>query len=190
MINIIILLKNLDEDRKQQPYESEFEYYKRLKEVEKEKFDPVLYKKFASNENTKKLKTNLDELFTDVSFKEDIIKNLNDEDKFMINKLFNKVSKSYLDQYGYNNTRLSPRMTAEALKNILNLVKVQDVSSLQAIIKRNKQREICADTIALARDRQDLEARQAEAAQQAAAAANLQARIKRRPQREIYADTH
>ena len=28
----------------QQPYESELEYYKRLKEVEKEKFDPVLYK--------------------------------------------------------------------------------------------------------------------------------------------------
>jgi hypothetical protein len=166
----------------QQPYESEFEYYNRLKEIEKTKYDPTLYKKFASNETTKKLKTNLNELFSDVSFKEDILKNLNDEDKFMINKLFDKVGKAYLDQYGFNNTRLSPRMTAEALTNILNSVKGQEISPLQAIIKRNKQREIYADTIALARDRQDLEARQA-------AAAKLQARIKRQPQREIYADT-
>ncbi len=64
----------------------------------------------------------------------------------MINKLFDKVGKAYLDQYGFNNTRLSPRMTAEALTNILNSVKTQDISSLQAIIKRNKQREIYADT--------------------------------------------
>jgi len=173
----------------QQPYESELEYYKRLKEVEKEKFDPVLYKKYAANEATKNLKTNLNELFSDVSFKENIIKNINDEDKFMINKLFDKVSKSYLDQYGYNNTRLSPRMTAEALTNILNSVKGQEISPLQAIIKRNKQREIYSDTIALARDRQDLEARQAEAEAAAAAATTLQARMKRRPQREIYSDT-
>ncbi len=48
-------------------------------------------------------------------------KNLNDEERFMISKLFDKVGKTYLDQYGFNNTRvtrLSPRMTAEALKNI------------------------------------------------------------------------
>ena len=90
-----------------------------LKEVEKEKFDPTLYKKIASNEATKKLKTNLNALFSDISFKEDILKNLNDEDKFMINKLFDKVGKTCLDQYGFNNTRLSPRMTAEALTNIL-----------------------------------------------------------------------
>ena len=63
----------------QQPYESELEYYKRLKEVEKEKFDPVLYKQFAANEATKNLKTNLNELFSDVSFKEGIFKNINDE---------------------------------------------------------------------------------------------------------------
>ena len=174
----------------QQPYESEYDYYKRLKEVEKEKFDPTLYKKYASNENTKQLKSNLDELFSDVSFKEDIIKNINDDDKFMINKLFDKVSKSYLNEYGFNNTRLSPRMTAEALIRILNSIKGTEISPLQAIIKRNKQREIYADAIALARDRQDLEARKAEQqTEQQAAATLLQARMKRRPQREIYADT-
>ena len=182
-------LKDANKNRlnlQQQPYESEFDYYQRLKEVEKQKFDPVLYKKYAENEATKKLKPNLDELFSDTSFKENVIKNINAEDKFMINRLFDKVGKAYLDEYGYNNTRLSPKMTAEALKRILNTVKGQEISPLQAAIQRNKQREIYSDTIGLARDRQDLEARQAE---QQTAATQLQARMRQRPQREIYSDT-
>ena len=182
-------LKDANKNRlnlQQQPYESEFDYYQRLKEVEKQKFDPVLYKKYAENEATKKLKPNLDELFSDTSFKENVIKNINAEDKFMINRLFDKVGKAYLDEYGYNNTRLSPKMTAEALKRILNTVKGQEISPLQAAIQRNKQREIYSDTIALARDRQDLAARQAE---QQTAATQLQARMRQRPQREIYSDT-
>jgi hypothetical protein len=63
--------------------------------MEKEKFDPVLYKKFASNEATKNLKTYLDELYSDVSFKEDVLKNLNYEDRFMINKLFTSIPKNF-----------------------------------------------------------------------------------------------
>jgi hypothetical protein len=59
---------------------------------------------------------------------------------------------------------LSPKMTAEALKRILNSVKGQEISPLQAAIQRNRQREIYSDVVALARDRQDLKARQAEAA--------------------------
>jgi len=160
-------LKDANKNRlnlQQQPYESEYDYYQRLKEVEKEKFDPVLYKKYAENEATKKLKPNLDELFSDTSFKENVIKNINAEDKFMINRLFDKVGKAFLDEYGYNNTRLSPKMTAESLKRILNSVKGKEISPLQAAIQRNRQREIYSDTIALARDRQDLEARQAESA--------------------------
>ena len=182
-------LKDANKSRlnlQQQPYESEFDYYQRLKEVEKQKFDPILYKKYAENEATKKLKPNLDELFSDTSFKENVIKNINAEDKFMINRLFDKVGKAYLDEYGYNNTRLSPKMTAEALKRILNTVKGQEISPLQAALQRNRQREIYSDTIALARDRQDLEARQAE---QQTAATQLQARMRQRPQREIYSDT-
>ncbi len=74
----------------QTPYEKEFEYYKRLEAIEKKTFDPVLYKTFALNETTK----NLDELFRHVSFKEDVLKNLNDKDRLMINRLFDKVGKT------------------------------------------------------------------------------------------------
>ncbi len=47
------------------------------------------------------------------------MKNIDDEDKFMIVKLFDKVGK-LLDQCGYNYTRLSPKMTAAAWTTILN----------------------------------------------------------------------
>ena len=46
-----------------------------------------------------------------------------DEDKYVINNLSDKVGKSYLDEYGFKNTQLSPRMTAEELTRILNSVK-------------------------------------------------------------------
>ena len=38
----------------QQPYESDYEYYKRLKEVETSKYDPVLYKHIQQTKLQKK----------------------------------------------------------------------------------------------------------------------------------------
>jgi hypothetical protein len=60
----------------------------------------------------------------------------------MINRLLYKVSKAYLDEYGCDTTRFSPRMTAEAVTRILNSVKTVDISFLQARMKRQPQREI------------------------------------------------
>jgi hypothetical protein len=173
----------------QQPYESEYDYYKRLQEIEKEKYDPLLYKKYATNELTKKLKPKFNDLFDDKSFVEEIIKNLGDEDKYLINKDFDKVEKVYLDKYGFNNKSLNPKMAAQELINSYNKVKTDAITLLQSKMKRRPQREIYSDTIELSRDRKDLEARKAAAAEQANAASTLQARIKRRPQREIYSDT-
>ena len=42
----------------EQPNESELDYYNRLRAIEKEKYDPVLYKQYAENEQTETLKTN------------------------------------------------------------------------------------------------------------------------------------
>jgi hypothetical protein len=107
----------------QQPYESEYEYYNRLKEAERSKYDPVLYRQYAANEVTKKIKTDFTELFDDKSFIEDVIKNLDDEDKFVINKNFNAVERLFLDKFGFNNKSISPRMAAQELKNITDLIK-------------------------------------------------------------------
>jgi hypothetical protein len=178
-------LKDLNRNRlnlQQQPNESEYEYYKRLQEVEKEKYDPVLYKQYASNQTTKKLNTKLSDLYDDTSFKEEIIKNLSDEEKFAINKNFDSIEPLYLNKNGFNNKSLNPKMAAQELRNALNTIRSNAALLLQSKLKRQPQREIYSDTIQLARDRQDLEARKD-------AASLLQARLKRRPQREIYSDT-
>jgi hypothetical protein len=178
-------LKDLNRNRlnlQQQPNESEYEYYKRLQEVEKEKYDPILYKKYASNQSTKKLNTKLSDLYDDTSFKEEIIKNLSDEEKFAINKDFDSIEQLYLNKNGFNNKSLNPKMAAQELRNALNTIRSNAALLLQSKLKRQPQREIYSDTIQLARDRQDLEARKD-------AASLLQARLKRRPQQEIYSDT-
>ena len=75
----------------QQPYESDMDYYNRLKAIEKEQFDPVLYKQISLNENIKQLKPKLLSLFKEDVI-EDVIKGLSDEDKFIVNKNFELIS--------------------------------------------------------------------------------------------------
>jgi hypothetical protein len=48
-------------------------------------------------------------LFDDKSLGEEIIENLGDEDKFLINKDFDQVENRYLDRYGFNNKSLNPK---------------------------------------------------------------------------------
>lgn len=132
----------------QQPYESEYEYYNRLKEAERSKYDPVLYRQYAANEVTKKIKTDFTELFDDKSFIEDVIKNLDDEDKFVINKNFNAVERLFLDKFGFNNKSISPRMAAQELKNITDLIKnealllkqVKSAKNIQKVFRGKKGR--------------------------------------------------
>jgi hypothetical protein len=71
----------------QQPYESDMEYYKRLRETETQKVNPELYQKFALNKATTELKTKMRNLFNNDSQIEEIIKSLADNDKFLVNKM-------------------------------------------------------------------------------------------------------
>jgi hypothetical protein len=80
----------------QQPHESELEYYKRLKEIEKQKYGPILYKQYSVNKATKELKTNLGNLFKDESTIENILKSLNDNDKVILNKNFSVVENDFI----------------------------------------------------------------------------------------------
>jgi hypothetical protein len=51
----------------QQPYESDYDYYNRLKEVESSKYDHVLYRQYSANKTTKKLKPKMTSLFNNES---------------------------------------------------------------------------------------------------------------------------
>jgi hypothetical protein len=80
----------------QQPYESDYDYYKRLKEVEASKYDPVLYRQYAANKTTKELKPKMTSLFNNESFIENVMKSINDEYKFVINKFLRILKRNYL----------------------------------------------------------------------------------------------
>ena len=78
----------------QQPYESDYDYYKRLKEVEASKYDPVLYRQYSANKTTKELKPKMTSLFNNESFIENVMKSINDEYKFIINNFFENIKRN------------------------------------------------------------------------------------------------
>jgi hypothetical protein len=146
----------------QQPNESEAEYYQRLKELQTEKYDPILYRQRAITQNTTELKEKLGDLFKDTSFKEDILKTLSDEDKFLLNKYFDKIGKSFLDQYGFNNKTLNSKMASKELADRVKLLHGNALTTLQSAFKRTKQGEVYRDAILLEREQAQSRARRAE----------------------------
>ena len=120
----------------QQPNETEYEYYNRLREIEKEKYDPLLYKKYAENEQTKTLKTNLNSLFDNTGFREEILSHIPPEDKFVINKNYNEIGEAFLEKYGYNNKTINSKTAADSLLLLSSVFKNEAASTLQAALKR------------------------------------------------------
>lgn len=136
----------------QQPNESEAEYYKRLKEIQQEKYDPLLYKQRAINQNTRELKGKLGELYKDTSFIEEILKKMSDEDKFNINKSFDKIGQQFLNEYGYNNKSLNSRMVVADLISKSNNIIHNSASILQSRLKGKLNRNIFKDNLYLERE--------------------------------------
>ena len=121
----------------QQPYESDMDYYNRLKLIEKEQFDPVLYKQISLNDNIKQLKTKLPNLFKETGVIEDVLKALSDEDKFILNKNFDFIQKQFLSKHGFN-----PNMSVSAAATeLINLFKEGStaIGKLEGLFKRKKE---------------------------------------------------
>ena len=87
---------------------------------------------------------------------------MTDEEKFLLNKYFDKVGKSFLDEYGYNNKTLNSKMASKELSNKLKLLQGDALATLQSAFKRNRQSEIYRDAINLEREKQTSLARRAE----------------------------
>ena len=119
----------------QQPNESELDYYNRLRAIERERYDPTLYKQYAENLQTKTSKTNLNTLFDNAAFNEEILSKIPAEDKFMINKHFDDIQKAFLDHYGYNNKDINSTHAADALKTFSSIYKNESALKLQSNIR-------------------------------------------------------
>lgn len=121
----------------QQPNESDMEYYQRLREVERTKMDPVLYKQYSINKVSKELKPKLGNLFKDEGQIEEVIKSLSENDKFIVNKNFDRVEKNFIDKYGYN-----PSMNTKMAINAILEPFASSSSIIKDLIKRKNAQDI------------------------------------------------
>lgn len=111
----------------QQPNETEEQYIKRLKELEKYKVDPNIYKQKAINENVNKLKINLKQIVKDDAKIEQIAANFRDgDDAYILNSYWDQIS-VYLKKYGFdvNNKDLNFLKLIDELKAAIQNIKVQ-----------------------------------------------------------------
>ena len=80
---------------KQEPYESEQAYIKRIKELDDMKYDPTLYTNRAAAENSKELMIKLKEIINDDAKISEIIKQFPNNAIFDINKYWPKFKENY-----------------------------------------------------------------------------------------------
>lgn len=127
-------LKSVNQNRlnvQQQPNESDDEYYQRLRDIEKQKYNPILYEKFSINKVSKELKPKLEGLFKDEGMIENIIKSLSTEEKMIVNKNFNKIEEDFIKKHGFN-----PSMNSKmAIKEMLSSFE-DPATRIKAAIKR------------------------------------------------------
>lgn len=121
----------------QQPNESDMEYYQRLREVERTKMDPTLYKQYSINKVSKELKPKLGNLFKDEGQIEEVIKSLSENDKFIVNKNFDRVEKDFIDKYGYN-----PSMNTKMAINAILEPFASSSSIIKDLIKRKNAQDL------------------------------------------------
>lgn len=152
----------------QQPYESDIDYYKRLREIEQTKYKPELYQKYASNKIITELKPKLKNLFNDDSYIEDILKSLSDNEKYLINKNFDTIETNFISKHGYN-----PSINVTTAKKEITSLFDDTASKIQALIKRKNTQDLYIP---------DLKAKQSEddKAEQDDAALKLQGLFKRK----------
>lgn len=171
-------LMNVNKSRlniQQQPNESDAEYYQRLKDVEAQKYDPLLYKKYSLNKVSKELKPKLEGIFKDEGMIENIIKSLSDEDKMFVNKNFNKIEEDFIKKYGYN-----PSMNVKtAVKEILSSLD-EPASKIKALIKRVNAQNLYIPELKMLRESEERERENENALQTNNALETLKAVFKRK----------
>jgi hypothetical protein len=107
---------------KQEPYESEEDYIRRIKQLDDMKYDPTLYKNRAAAENSKELMTNLKQVINDDAKISEIIKLLPSTIHFNINKYWPKFKDTILKIYGTNNKQATAANYAEFIAAIYDTI--------------------------------------------------------------------
>lgn len=121
----------------QQPYETDEQYYRRIRELEQTAFDPNIYKDKVIIEENRKLKKNLEQLLKDPSKIENIIKSFSKpEEIYIINNNWTKIFNFIKNKLGINNRFAT---VEDYLKEIMNAVKNIQSSQFN-ILQTTKQK--------------------------------------------------
>lgn len=103
----------------QQPNETEEEYLKRLDEIASTPYDDTALQSESQVFNIKKLKENLKKLIRDESKIESVVRNLEPQDIFQTNKIFNILKNKFLNVYGVNNPQVKDTTIIDFIKDAL-----------------------------------------------------------------------
>ena len=76
---------------KQEPYESELDYIRRIKQLDDTKYDPKLYENRTDTENTKELMQNLKQIINDDAKISEIVKLFPNNAIFDINQILAEI---------------------------------------------------------------------------------------------------
>lgn len=103
-----------------QPYETDEQYFRRIKDLERTQFDPYIYSDKAEIEERRKFKKNLGEILKDPAKIENIIKTFQRvEDIYIINNSWTKISNYLKTKYGVNNRFTTEKEYIDEIKTAL-----------------------------------------------------------------------
>ena len=100
--------------------EEDADYLNRLKDIQTEKFDTILYQDKAELANIKKFKGYLKELIRRDDIIEDVAKFFDPKVIFEINKIFPKIKKAFLEKFGYDNKAVKAGDITDFIDEVLN----------------------------------------------------------------------
>lgn len=104
----------------QQPDETEEEYLARIQSSVGQANDNDEYQVLAELDTLRTLKDNLKQLITDETNIMEVIKDLDENTRFEINKIFPSIKDKFLKRFGFNNTSLSTNDISEYLTDKVN----------------------------------------------------------------------
>ena len=103
-----------------QPNETDQEYFRRIKDLERTQYDPYIYSGKAEIEERRKFKKNLGEILNDPAKIENIIKSFQRaEDIYIINNSWTKISNYLKTKYGVNNKFTTEKEYLDEIKTAL-----------------------------------------------------------------------
>jgi len=102
-----------------EPNETEDDFYLRLVAMGNVEADPVAIEKQIQTDILLKAKKNMLEFTNDESKAETVIKMLNNDERFQMNKFFLKIKKTYTDSFGLNNKDMDANEISQFIRNQL-----------------------------------------------------------------------